>query len=91
MCALSKRFGLFTPNAAGFSPRGRAAACRAGRAGCTPADGLVAALGVFFFVSGPRMHRLADDRTDLMASISVEADDEYNSFAADFEAFENKF
>lgn len=55
------------------------------------ATGLVVALGVFFFVSGPRMHRLADDRTDLMAFISVEADDEYNSFAADFEAFENEF
>ena len=55
------------------------------------ATGLVVALGVFFFVSGPRMQRLSDDNTDLMAYISVEADDEYNNFAADFEAFENKF
>lgn len=55
------------------------------------ATGLVLALGVFFFVSGPRMHRLSDDSAKLMAYISVEADYEYRSFAADFEAFENEF
>lgn len=52
---------------------------------------LVLGLGIYFFVSGPRLHSFIDDGKDFVAYISAEADEEYNTFAREFEAFENEF
>ena len=55
------------------------------------ATALVLGAGVFLFISGPFGSRFDDDGQEWMAYISAEADEEYNSFVADFEAFEAKF
>ncbi len=55
------------------------------------AAALVLGAGVFFFLTGPYMSRFQDDGQELVAYISAEADEEYNSFVADFEAFEERF
>lgn len=55
------------------------------------ATALVLGLGIYFFAAGPRMHGFIDEGKDLVASISAEADEEYNKFAQEFDAFENEF
>ncbi len=55
------------------------------------AAALVLGAGVLFFFTGPYRSRYQDDGAELMAYISAEADEEYNNFVADFEAFEEKF
>lgn len=58
-----------------------------------PALALVLLLGVggLFWRMGPSASAFSDDGVSFMASISAEADEEYNSFVSDFEAFEEEF
>lgn len=58
-----------------------------------PALALVLLLGIggFFWRMGPAVSALDDTGDGFLAYISAEADEEYNSFVSDFEAFEEQF
>ena len=53
--------------------------------------GFAVVMAVVFFASGPHMQNMNAQEADLLAYVSVEADAEYNSFATEFEAFEEAF
>ena len=55
------------------------------------AAGLIGIIAVWSFVAQPVRPSPAEDATDWVAYISAEADEEYNHFVADFEAFEEDF
>lgn len=52
---------------------------------------LLFGLGGLFWHMGPGTQPMNDFNDDFMAYISAEADEEYNDFVLDFEAFEEEF
>ncbi len=58
-----------------------------------PALGLAAtmAAGVCLWVMGPQTQQTLPESASWLAYVSVEADEEYNSFVREFEAFEKEF
>ena len=58
-----------------------------------PALGVGAAMaaGVFFLMMSPNLSQSTADNTDWLAYVSVQADEDFDSFAQEFEIFENEF